>query len=146
MQSIEIVRATGQAFYDALASAKQNGQNMDGVDLYSAAEYDGMRCYLSADELSGYAIKSDRTLISVFSTVRGRGDELVSSAVKNGATKLDCFVSMSEDGEFSGPLWTLYTRYGFKIDTSINDDGEYPIVNGVSKVEGEPAAVVYMTR
>lgn len=146
MKSIEITPTSALLFHNALVNAKHNGRNMEGVDVYPISKYDDMLCYLSDDGRSGYAIKSDSTLVSVFSTVRGRGDDLISHAVYNGASKLDCFVSVSSDGGFYGPLWKLYTRHGFRLDTSINIDGQYPVTNGVSKVEGEQLAVVYMTR
>jgi len=61
-------------------------------------------CYLSADRLSGYAIRADGELVGVFSAVRGRGDDLVRDAIRNGATRLDCF---------DGYLPALYERHGF---------------------------------
>ena len=60
--------------------------------------------YLSADRLSGYAVRTSGELVYVFSDVKGRGDAIVSSAVANGATHLDCF---------DGYLTTLYARHGF---------------------------------
>lgn len=59
---------------------------------------------LTADLLSGYAIRPDGELVNVFSLVPGRGDMLVSHAVANGADHLDCF---------DGYLPTLYARHGF---------------------------------
>jgi len=74
---------------------------------YTAREYTdiGATCYLSQDKQSGYAIKPDGELISVFSLPGSRqGVAAVKSAVENGATKLDCL------GEF---LVTLYRKFGF---------------------------------
>lgn len=62
------------------------------------------RCYLSPDHLSGFCVKYDGELVGVFSQVRGRGDGLISSATRRGATYLDCF---------DGYLPTLYAKHGF---------------------------------
>jgi len=136
----------GKVFHAALLHAKQHGKNMEGVDLYSIAEYDNdMCCYLSNDSLSGYVINFNGELLSVFSLVSKRGDTLVKHAIKHGAMKLNCFVDVSDNGIFSGPLWTLYSRNGFKLDTSVNVGGEFPVVNGVSPVAGKAQAVVHMS-
>lgn len=60
--------------------------------------------YLSEDFDSGYAIRANGELVHVFSRVPGRGDQLVESAVENGAYRLDCF---------DGYLPSLYARHGF---------------------------------
>lgn len=61
---------------------------------------------LSDDGLSGYAVQPDGELVGVFSLVRGRGDELVTDAIANGATHLDCF---------DGYLVDFYRRHGFGV-------------------------------
>lgn len=53
---------------------------------------------------AGYAIRGDGELVYVFSTSAGKGDDIVSHAVMNGATHLDCF---------DGYLPKLYERHGF---------------------------------
>ena len=65
----------------------------------------GIQGYTSADGLSGYGVRLDGELVGVFSTVKGRGDELVESAKANGAWRLDCF---------DGYLVRLYSRHGFE--------------------------------
>lgn len=64
----------------------------------------GTAYYLSDDFDSGYAVKSNGELVHVFSRVKGRGNLLVDSAVRNGAYRLDCF---------DGYLPDLYRRHGF---------------------------------
>ena len=59
---------------------------------------------LAADERSGYAVRPDGELVLVWSLERGRGDVMVSGAVHDGATRLDCF---------DGYLPRLYSRHGF---------------------------------
>ncbi|MEU9605439.1 hypothetical protein [Streptomyces sp. NPDC048057] len=63
------------------------------------------RYYLTADLQSGFGVAADGALIGLFSTVQGRGDDLITDAVTHkGATHLDCF-----DGYLPG----LYKRHGF---------------------------------
>lgn len=66
----------------------------------------GTRYFLWSDgfESAGFAIRSDGELVYVFSTVKGKGAELVARAVELGATYLDCF---------DGYLPSLYARHGF---------------------------------
>lgn len=69
--------------------------------------HDGTRYRLATDGLGnrwGYAVRADGELVFVFSTVKGRGDEIVRSAIEAGAVYLDCF---------DGHLPTLYARHGF---------------------------------
>ncbi|MDH6462074.1 hypothetical protein M2302_002249 [Micromonospora sp. A200] len=63
------------------------------------------RYYLAEDGHSGYGITPDGDVIGVFSTVKGRGDLLVTSAIAAGGVTLDCF---------DGYLPTLYARHGFR--------------------------------
>ena len=64
----------------------------------------GIQGYISADGLSGYGVRLDGELVGLFSTVKGRGDELVESAKANEAWFLDCF---------DGYLVRLYSKHGF---------------------------------
>lgn len=75
---------------------------------YTDQDYDEINaiCYLSQDKKSGYAIKPDGDLISVFSLPGAHhGVFAVKSAIENGATMLDCI------GDF---LVRLYTKFGFE--------------------------------
>ena len=76
---------------------------------YSLDDYRQFRTFLSPDKKSGYAIKPDNELISVFSKERGRGKDLVKSAVKEGAKKLDAF-------DIGGKLPRLYGEYFDEVD------------------------------
>lgn len=67
-------------------------------------DVEGTRYFLTEDFDSGYAIRPTGELVMVFSRVKGRGDQLVASAVANGAYRLDCF---------DGYLPELYKRHGF---------------------------------
>lgn len=61
---------------------------------------------LSLDGRSGFCVRADNELVYVFSTVRGRGDDLVAKAISWGATRLDCF---------EGYLVDFYVRNGFRV-------------------------------
>lgn len=64
----------------------------DMLTVYSPEEYGEMRTFLSADGKTGYALKSDGDLVSVFNVgQRGGGAAAVVSGIENGATKLDAF-------------------------------------------------------
>lgn len=62
------------------------------------------RFWLAADGRSGFAVTLEGELRFVFSTVRGRGNDIVRAAVDRGARHLDCF---------DGYLANLYARHGF---------------------------------
>lgn len=79
-----------------------NRQISDATSEFS--HVDGTRYFLTDDLGSGFAIRPDGELVFVFSTVRGRGANIVSTAVKRGADRLDCF---------EGYLTELYARHGF---------------------------------
>jgi hypothetical protein len=65
----------------------------------------GARYYLTNDFQSGFGVASDGTLIGLFSTVKGRGEDLMWDAVTHkGAKRLDCF---------DGFLPEYYKRFGF---------------------------------
>lgn len=61
--------------------------------------------FLSKDNNSGFGITSSKEIVALFSTVKGRGAELLTSAVTNGAQHLNCF-----DGYLVG----LYASFGFE--------------------------------
>lgn len=80
----------------------------------ATSEYDttpaarGTRYYQASNGYDhwGYAIRADGELVYVFSTVKGKGDDIVASAILNGAVYLDCF---------DGHLTSLYGRHGFEV-------------------------------
>ena len=86
-------------------------------DEYKAA---GARVFMSEDGLSGYAIKADGELVTVFSVARGRGDGLVTSSILNGATKLDCY-----EDPASHHLTDLYSLGGFQETERMTWDEQY---------------------
>lgn len=79
----------------------------DNITLYSVHEYvHEYDCYLSQDKKSGFAIhRRSNELVNVFSLVGGRGADLISDAVQEGATNLNCF---------DGYLVRMYSAHGFR--------------------------------
>ena len=63
----------------------------------------GAKCYLSFTGKTGYALKPDGDIISIFSS-EGKGDKAVLSAIARGGTKLDCY---------AGKLVKFYSLLGF---------------------------------
>jgi len=62
-------------------------------------------CRISADGKSGYMVSYEGELTSVYSLEKGRGDDIMVSAIEDGAHYLDCF---------DGYLVDFYKRHGFK--------------------------------
>jgi hypothetical protein len=61
------------------------------------------RYFLSGDGMCGYGIVNGE-LVGVHSRIHGHGADIMRSAIKNGATHLDCF---------DGFLPEFYARFGF---------------------------------
>jgi len=103
--------------------------------LTSYDSYEGFSCYLSQDEMAGFAIHDDTgELVSMFSVSDlYDGDYLASSAVSLGAQKLDCF-------DENGFLPNLYSKYGFRESSRIPWDDQYAPKNW----RGDCPDVVYM--
>ena len=134
-------RVTGRVFYKVISKIKQNdlargdkAKGLDTLTVYSPSDYQKMDCFLGINNSSGYCIKDGNELVSVFSSQKSSGDAIVKSAIKNGATHLDCFAKLI-NGKVSGDLYSLYSRNGFKIDKDLNVGkyGEpYAIRKGIS--------------
>lgn len=100
--------AKGEEFAQALGKAmEERPQIKEFITKYAPEEYKGMRTFLSPDKKSGYAIKPDGELVSVFSSAKGRGDQITKEAVEQGASKLDAF-------DVNQKLPELYGKHGFK--------------------------------
>ncbi|MFA6198877.1 MAG: hypothetical protein WC679_00515 [Bacteroidales bacterium] len=155
------IQVTSRVFYKAVSAIRDNdiakgdkARGLATLTVYKIPEYDKMKCYLGKNNSSGYAIAHGTELVSVFSSQGSSGDAIVVSAIENGATHLDCFAIRKEKG-IEGSLYKLYSRHGFKIDTSMNSgkQGEpYAIVKGVSSFvddnekvhEDDPRVVIFM--
>ncbi len=75
----------------------------------------GVRTYVSKGGKSGYAIKKDGDIISVFSS-EGKGKLMIADAIKRGGNKLDCF---------DGFLPAFYGKFGFKETGRYKWDDQY---------------------
>ena len=160
----DFTQVNGRIFHKSISKIKANdlargdkAKGLDSLTIYSVKEYSQMNCYLGKNNSSGYAVKPNGELVSVFSTQGSSARSLMTSAIENGATNLDCFALRSEQGKISGALYGLYTKFGFKIDTSMNVGipGEaYSIVKGVSSFvddngvvhPDDPRVVIFMKR
>ncbi|MEU9795046.1 hypothetical protein AB0E27_31415 [Streptomyces sparsogenes] len=97
--------ASRQEYTIALAFARIVSERIAGATSKPQEMPRGARYYLTADLQSGFGVASDGTLIGLFSTVKGRGEDMVWDAVQHkGATRLDCF---------DGFLPKYYERFGF---------------------------------
>jgi hypothetical protein len=98
-----------QSFSDALSAAKAANPWGDQVYQYPTEDYSAMKMFMTPDQKSGYAIKPDGDIVSVFkhpeSPEKGFGVRALNHAVQNGGTKLDAF-----DTE----LPKIYAKAGFQ--------------------------------
>lgn len=79
------------------------GEMLD-PNAVNASHYEDAKCFLANDCQSGFVIRNG-DLQTVWSILKGRGDQIVTNAIRQGAITLDCF---------DGYLPTLYAKYGFK--------------------------------
>lgn len=128
------------------ASPQIRGGQRVGLTLsgYDLADYKKMQLFLTADGLTGYAIKADGDLVSVFNVGRsGAGMDAVMDGVwRNGALKLDAYAQVS--GEFpNGYLNTRYEAMGFEEVSRSSWDAQWAPDGWDEAVNGTPD-VVYM--
>lgn len=100
--------STAEEFHKAVSNASLARPDVaENVTKYSPEEYSNMKTFLSPDKKSGFAIKPDGELVSVFSAEKGlnRGDTIVKEAIQQGASSL---------GAFDPYLPKLYEKHGFK--------------------------------
>ncbi|MEU5403728.1 hypothetical protein ABZ348_31055 [Streptomyces sp. NPDC005963] len=97
-------QVTAHFYFGALTQARRASKLVAGATSKPAEMPKGARYFLADDLMSGFGIDGDGTLIGVFSLIKGRGEGMVTHAIKSGARKLDCF-----DGFLPG----YYERFGF---------------------------------
>lgn len=100
--------ASAEEFHEAVSKASTGRPDVaENVTKYTPEEYANMRTFLSPDKKSGFAIKPDNELVSVFSAQKGlnRGDAIVKDAIGQGAEHLDAFDPY---------LPKLYGKHGFE--------------------------------
>ncbi|MEU6056969.1 hypothetical protein [Streptomyces sp. NPDC047097] len=100
-----MIRYTSPARYKAaLRSARAASNRVASATSRPAEMPDDARYFLTEDRQAGFGVTADGSLIGLFSLVKGRGEELVSSAKARGARLLDCF---------DGFLPLYYRGHGF---------------------------------
>lgn len=123
-------------FKKAIAKAKQSLGN-DGASVELKDDYTDINLYLSEDGESGFGIKPNGDIVSVFSSkkVKGRAHHLLEMAISQGGRQLDCFDIY---------LTKIYEAHGFKPVAKMKWNDEY-IPEGWNKENfknynnGEPA-------
>ena len=128
------------------ASPQIRGGQRVGLTLsgYDLADYKKMQLFLTADGLTGYAIKADGDLVSVFNVGRsGAGMDAVMDGVwRNGALKLDAYAVVSDEFP-NGFLNTRYEEMGFEEVSRSPWDAQWAPDGWDEAVSGTPD-VVYM--
>jgi len=128
-------------FVTAISAARDASPFGELVDVYPAAEYANMRTFTSSDGSTGFAIKPDGDIVSVFNTKGARHKNtlkhLIALAKEQGGTKLDCY-------DYNEFLPTSYSEMGFKEtnrtpwdDAYAPDDWDYEKLNHPDHVEME---------
>lgn len=104
-------------FKKAIAKAKQSLGN-DGASVELKDDYTDINLYLSEDGESGFGIKPNGDIVSVFSSkkVKGRSAHMLEMAISQGGRQLDCFDVY---------LVEIYEAHGFKPVAKMKWNGEY---------------------
>lgn len=139
--------ANGAAFASAITAAKTaQGTVGAAVYVYPAADYADMRLFLSEDGMSGFAIKPDGDVVSVFNNPSdgvSRGRAVMETAVDAGGRKLDCFDTI---------LPSFYADHGFAPVSRLRwDDTQAPAgwsksPSAFGKYNGGEPDVVFMVK
>ena len=87
------------------ASNEANGKLAAQVYEYTPEEYKQMRLHIAENGKSGFAIKEDGDIVSVFSSEKHGSYAAMKLAIENGGYKLDCFDTF---------LPRYYKKFGFK--------------------------------
>ena len=100
---------SAKSFYNAITNAKKGlGAKGAQVYVYPKKEYGNMRTFLSEDRKTGFALKDDGDIVSVFSaaeTPKNTADSIIEAAVSAGGKKLDAYDTF---------LPEIYSRHGFR--------------------------------
>lgn len=106
-------------FYKAISAAKAANPHGAAVELHTAAEYNGMRTFLTPDRKAGFALDGDN-IVSVFkhpdSTAKGIAKSALALATQQGGKRLDAFDTV---------LPNLYSAAGFRAVARLPFDEKY---------------------
>lgn len=134
------IDADPELFAKVVEEARQlSDAHKANIMPYGVEDYKKMKTFLSPDQKSGYALKDLDELVSVFSKERGRGDDIVRSAVERGAKRLDAY-------DIGGKLPELYGRHGFKESKRLKFDPQYASDEVKDYLMKHKPDVVYMNR
>jgi len=122
------------------------------VFVYEASEYKKMRMFLSSDGQSGFAVKPDGDIVSVFNHAGGgRVNPMMELAVQEGGTKLDAFdTALVDMYELSGfkptkmdPWDEAYKPAGWSKETFKDfNNGEPGVVYMVHEKDYSPSNIL----
>ena len=118
---VELERGSDAAtvFIEKIIASKQESQFGPAVHVYEPDEYAAMRLFSSKDGTSGFAIKDDGDIVSVFNLESGPHSRItphmLALAIEQGGRKLDCFETQ---------LPRIYSESGFRVvaRTKWNED------------------------
>lgn len=103
---VEFERVSGEDFATLVQKLMQTDKFFeDNLELHD--NYENYDCWLSQDQLAGYAVTPDRELINVFSRLNGQGAQIVQHAIRRyDELHLNCF---------AGYLEYFYGAHGFEV-------------------------------
>lgn len=108
------------AFSNAITASAKDHKYGASVYVYPVEEYKDMRLFVSDDGSTGFALKSDGDIVSVYSMqdsqYKGSAYNNILTAVEQGGTKLDCFDTV---------LPKIYNRCGFEETERLTWDDQY---------------------
>ena len=109
-----------ELYHNTLTEVKKSlKEKGDTVSVYPVEDYKNMRLFLADDGKSGFAIKPDGDIVSVFATqdTSGRSHSMLELAIQNGGKKLDNYDI--------DKLRNIYDNHGFEVSERIPWDDKY---------------------
>jgi hypothetical protein len=82
---------SSRLFHRAMSKATKKNKYGKSVYIYPEKEYSDMKLFVSDSGNSGFAVKPDGDIVSVFSTEPGSGYPMLLLATQQGGRKLDAF-------------------------------------------------------
>lgn len=128
---------TGELTHNDLATIFINERNKNKrIEFMSPLTVDSLKdskIFMINNGNTGCIIAQDGDLQNVFNNAgKGQGARIINLAIKNGATKLDCFANF---------LPEYYSQFGFKEVSRIKWDDKYAPKNWDYKKNGKPDVV-----
>ena len=108
--------ASAIKFAETIQKSKDASPHGAAVYVYPPEEYQGMKLFLSDSGKSGFAVKPDGDIVSVFSMEKGSGRSIMEAAIAAGGKKLDAFDTV---------LPEFYGTHGFVEASRMRWDDEF---------------------